>query len=161
MSWALQLAIAAVIFAAGGAAGIKWELGVQARATLAAADVRAIDARRQIKAIDKGATAHVTALATINNQLGDAREKIASLSGRECLDADTVGLLNDIGGEPVRALAGEPARAPATSAPGGGLRFATERDAAGAIAVCRARYAEVSSQINQILDIEKGRHPPD
>ena len=161
MSWAMQAAIAAVIFAAGGASGIKWQLGVQARATLAAADVRASDARRQIKAIDKAAVAHVTALATINNQLGDAREKIASLSGRECLDADTVGVLNAIGADPVPAAASELTRAPAAPAAGAGLRFATERDAAGAIAICRARYAEVASQINQILDIEAGRHAND
>lgn len=159
MSWAVQAAIAAVIFAAGGVGGIKWQLGVQARADMVAADARASDARRQIKALDKGATAHVTALAALNNKLGDAREKIASLSGRECLDADTVGMLNDIGGEPVRAAVGEPAGAPNAAAAGGGLRFATERDAAGTIAVCRTRYAEVSSQLNQILDIEEGRHP--
>jgi hypothetical protein len=161
MSWAIQAAIAAVIFAAGGAAGIKWQLGVQARAELAAADLRAADAKRQIKAIDKAASAHLTALATLNNKLGAAREKIASLSGRECFDADTVSVLNDIGGEPVRAAAGEPAGAPTAPAAGSGLRFATERDTAGAIAICRARYAEVASQINRILDIEEARHPPD
>lgn len=160
MSWAAQLAIALVIFAAGGAGGIKWQLGVQARADLAAAEARASDARRQIKAIDKAASAHVTALAAINNQLGAAREKIATLSDRECLDADTVGVLNATGGEPVRAAAGEPAGAPAAVATSGDLRFATERDAANAIAICRARYAEVSSQLRQILDIEEARHPP-
>ena len=160
MSALAQLAIALVIFAAGGAGGIKWQLGVQARAELAAAEVRASEAKRQIKVIDRAAGEHVTALAKINTKLGDAREKIALLSGRECLDADTVGVLNAIGGEPVPAAASEPAGPPATIATGGGIRFATERDTAGAIAFCRARYAEVSGQTNQILDIEAARSPP-
>lgn len=154
----MQLAIAAIIFVAGGAGGIKWQVGVQARAELAAADARASEAKKQIKVSDAAATTHAAALATVNNKLGDAREKIALLSGRECLAADTVSLLNAIGGEPVPAAAGQFEGAPPAPAAGGGLRFATERDAAGAIAVCRARYAEVASQVNQILDIEEARH---
>ena len=161
MSWAVQAVIAAIIFATGAAGGVKWQLGVQARADLAAADLRALDAKRQIKIIDAAAVKHVKTLATLNNQLGDAREKIAALSGRECLDAGTVGLLNNIAADPVPATAGEPASAPGAAAAGVGLRFATERDIASAIAICRTRYAEVSSQLNQILDIEEARHPPD
>lgn len=157
MSWAVQAVIAALIFVAGGAGGIKWQLGVQARADLASADLRSRDATRQIKVIDTAATAHVTALATINQKLGDAREKIANLSGRECFDAGTVGVLNAIGDQPVRTAAGEFEGATPVTASGGGLRYSTDRDAAGAIAVCRARYAEVSSQVNQILDIEEVR----
>ncbi len=161
MSWAAQAVIAALIFLAGGAGGIKWQLGVQAQDELAAADLRASDAKRQIKVIDKAAGAHAAALAKVNNQLGDAREKIASLSGRECFGGDVVGVLNAIGGEPVQAAASESASASSAVASGSGLRFATERDAAGAIAICRARYSEVSSQLNQILDIEAERRPPD
>ncbi|MDO8778116.1 MAG: hypothetical protein Q7K57_57240 [Burkholderiaceae bacterium] len=159
MSWAVQAAIAALIFAAGGAGGAKWQLGVQARADLAAADVRASDSKQQIKVIDRAAGVHVAALATVNNQLGDAREHIAKLSGRECLGAGTVSVLNAIGDQPVPAAAVDAASAPAALASGGGLRFATDRDTAGAIAICRARYAEVASQVNQILDIEDARHP--
>ena len=158
MSWAVQAVIAALIFVAGGAGGIKWQLGVQAREQLAAADLRASDAARQIKEIDKASGAHVTALANINQKLGDAREKIANLSGRECFDAGTVGVLNDIGGQPMPATSGELEGATPATASGSGLRYSTDRDAAGAIAVCRARYAEVSSQVNQILDIEESRH---
>jgi len=158
VSWAAQAVIAALIFMAGGAGGIKWQLGVQAREQLAAADVRASEAAKQIKVIDKAATAHVTALANINNKLGDAREKIA-LSGRECLDAGTVGVLNAIGDESMPAPAGIAEGAPAAVAAGSGLRFATERDAASALAICRARYVEVSGQVNQILDIEDARNP--
>ena len=160
MSIFAQLIIALGIFVLGGAGGIKWQLGVQARADIAAADARQSDVKQQRQFGDKAATTHATTLATLNNKLGDAREKIALLSGRECLDADTVGMLNNIGSEPVPAAAGEPAGASNAVAAGGGLRFATERDAANAIAVCRARYAEVASQINQILDIEDQRNLP-
>jgi hypothetical protein len=155
----LAAAIAAA-FAIGGATGIQWQLGVQARADLAAAEVRKSDERRQYLAQDKAAGAHVAALATLNNQLGHAREKIALLSGRECFGADTARLLNTIGTEPSPTPAAEPAGAPPAPAAGADIRFTTERDAAGYIALCRARYAEVASQVNQILDIEEARHPP-
>ncbi|MBP8285387.1 MAG: hypothetical protein KAX57_00955 [Rhodoferax sp.] len=157
MSPALIIALAAAVFAAGGATGIKWQIGVQARATLAAQTAREGDAKRQVRAIDTASTTHVATLARLNNQLGTAREQIALLSGRECLDAGTVGLLNAIGHQPMPAAAPEPAdQAPATAA-GAGIRFATERDTASAIATCRARYAELSSQLDQILDIEDAR----
>jgi hypothetical protein len=157
----LVVMLAAVVtFAAGGVGGVKWQKGVQAREELAAAQIRASESRRQIRVIDKVATAHVATLAKVNNQLGDAREKIASLSGRECFDAGTVGVLNAIGGEPVRTTASELAGTARATASGAGLRFATERDAASAIAVCRARYAQVSDQLNAILDIEEARQAP-
>ena len=159
MSLLAQLVLALAIFAVGGATGIKWQIGVYAQAQLADDEVRASDARRQIRTNDQAATRHAGALASLNTKLGDAREKIATLSGRECLDADTVGLLNDIGDQPVPAASGDPADQAPAIAVGGGLRFATDRDTAGAIAVCRARYAEVSSQVNKILDIEEARHP--
>jgi hypothetical protein len=159
VSWAARLIILLALFAVGGAAGIKWQIGQQARIDLAAADLRASDVRQQRLLGDKAATNHSAALATINNKLGDAREKIALLSGRECFDAGTVGMLNHIGGEPVPAAASEPAGAPGATATGAGLRFATERDAAAAIATCRAGYAGLSSQLNQILDIEDRRSP--
>lgn len=157
--WRLWAA-ASVIFAAGGAGGIKWQQGVQARADLAAAEARATEARRQIRAMDKAATQHAAALTTLNKQLGSANAKIATLSGRECLDSDLVGLLNTIGDQPVRATARDADHAPPALAPAGGLRFATDQDTAHAIATCRAGYAALSSQINQILDIEDRRNPP-
>jgi len=161
MSWAIQAALAAVLFAAGGAAGIKWHAGQDAIAAQQAEAARQSDARQQYLIGDKAATSHARALATVNNQLGAAREKIATLSGRECFGADTAGMLNTIGSEPGPAAASEPAGAPPAAAAGTGLRFTTDRDAAGYIALCRARYAEVSSQVNQILDIEEARHPAD
>ena len=157
MSWAAQLVIAALIFAAGGAGGIKWQLGVQARADLVASEARVSYSRKQIRAIDKAAGIHAVALKTLNKQLGTAREKISTLSGRECLDAGTVRVLNDIGDQPVRTASSDAEGAPPALATGSGLRFSTDRDAATAIATCRATYSEVSSQLNQILDIEDQR----
>ena len=159
MSLLAQLVLALAIFAAGGATGIKWQIGVHAQAELAADEIRASDSKRQIRTNDQAATRHAGALASLNTKLGGAREKIATLSGRECLDADTVGLLNDIGDQPVPAAAGDPAGASSAVATGTGLRFATDRDTAGFIALCRARYAEVSGQLGRILDIEDARHP--
>ena len=69
MSWAAQAVIAALIFAAGTAGGIKWQLGVHAREQLAAADLRASDAARQIKVIDKAATAHEVDKVQIRTQI--------------------------------------------------------------------------------------------
>ena len=160
MSLLAQIVIALAIFAAGAAGGIKWELGVQARAELAVAEVRATDARRQIRVGDQAAANHASELAIINNKLGDARAQIATLSGRECLSAGTVGMLNAIGDQPVPAAAGQPAGETAATAAGTGIRFSTDRDTASAIAVCRARYAEVSDQLNQVLDIEDARYSP-
>lgn len=155
--WA-KLVLLLVAFAAGGAVGIKWELGVQARADVAAADARMADAKVQFRTADKAAGKQANTLAKINNQLGDAREKIANLSGRECLSGDTVRVLNTIGSEPVPAAASDPASAAAAAAAGTGIRsFATERDTAGYIALCRARYAEVAGQLDQILDVEDAR----
>lgn len=160
MSPLLIAALAAAIFVAGGAAGIKWHAGQDAIAAKEAQDLRDSDARQMVRITDTAATRHAKALATVNDKLGAAREKIATLSGRECFGADTTGVLNAIGTDHNPAAAPEPAGAPPAAAPGTGLRFTTDRDAAGYIALCRARYAEAASQVNQILDIEDARHPP-
>lgn len=159
MSWAAKLVILLSIFGLGMAAGVKWQLGVQARADMLTAQVRALGAEKQRLAGDAAAINHAVALADINKKLGDQRAYIAKLSGRECLGAGTVGLLNGAGGEPVPAAASDPASAAAAVASSAGFRFATERDVADAIAGCRAGYAGLSSQLNQILDIEDGRDP--
>lgn len=149
MSWAAQLVIALALFAGGVATGIKWHAGQDAIAARAADEARQTDARQQRQFNDQAGGKQAAALARINNQLGDARETIAQLSGRDCLGAGTVRVLNDIGGEPLRAAAGQPAGTPAAAA--------TDRDVADQIAICRSRYAEVASQLNQILDIEDRR----
>lgn len=156
----IQIVAAVAIFLAGSAAGIKWHAGQDAIAAQAAAKAREKDIDDQRKAGDKAAFRQADRLATINNQLGDARGKIARLSGRECLSADTVGLLNSIGADPVRTTASEPAGMPAAAAADQGLRFATDSDTADAIAICRAKYTGVSGQLNEILDLEERRHPP-
>lgn len=153
MSLALQLALALVIYAGGLATGIKYHAGVIAQRDLAAANLVKSDQIQQRKFNDKVAGQHAATVDRISNQLGNAREKIASLSARECLDADTVGVLNSIGAEPGGAPARQPAGAPQAAA--------TDRDVSTAIATCRAWYGEVASQLNQILDIEDRRHPPD
>lgn len=124
------------------------------------ADLLKADAKEQARNNQKAAGAHAAELVTINQQLGAAREKIATLSGRRCFGGDTVRVLNAIGpGEPGPASASEPAGQAATAAADTDERFATERDVASFVALCRARYAEVASQLNQILDIEDKRWP--
>lgn len=128
---------------------------------------RESDARQQRRINDQAAGAHARTVATLNTQLGDARAQIALLSDRQCLDAGTVRMLNGIGasGLGVRAPAGEPpgaAAAAAGSGPDGApAGYASERDTASHIALCRARYAEVSGQLNQILDVEERRRASD
>ncbi|MEC5213334.1 hypothetical protein RCH06_001880 [Polaromonas sp. CG_9.5] len=151
MSWALQLVLALVIFTAGGAAGIKYHVGIDAKRELVAKELRESDSRQRRKFSDQAADSHASAVATLSNQLGDAREKIAKLSGRACLDAGTVGMLNAIGSQPVRAVASDVA-SPAQAA-------ASDRDVSRAIADCRASYGAVADQVNQILDIEERRYP--
>ena len=75
-------------------------------------------------------------------------------------------MLNNIGaptGLGVRAPAANPAGAPpapAAPVPDDTTGYAIERDTADHIATCRASYAVVSDQLNQILDFEYKRHPP-
>lgn len=139
--------------------------GDRARVTQAAkdkteADALKVDLAEQARNASKAAGNHAAELVAINQQLGTAHEKIAQLSGRRCLDSGTVRMLNTIGGDqPGPAAARQPAGAPEAAAPAADDRFATERDVAGYIATCRAWYAEVASQLNQILDIEDARWP--
>lgn len=129
-----------------------------------ARELREADARQLRLQADRKVGEHAAALAEINTQLGDARAHIAKLSDRRCLDAGTVGVLNAIGkptaGLGLRAPAGDPAGAPAAAAgpaADAAAGYASERDAAEHIGLCRARYAAVSDQLNKILDIEEAR----
>lgn len=154
MSILAQIAIAFLIFAAGTATGIRWHVGQDAIAENAAREQRDAFARSQRRFNDDQAGRHAGELATLNTKLGDARAQLAKLSGRTCLDAGTVGVLNATGVQQPGAAAGQPADA--ASAPA-----ASDRDVAEYIATCRTRYGEVSEQLNRILDIEDRRHPPD
>lgn len=151
------LAAIGALLALGFAGGIKYHADADAREARQAQELRESDARQQRAFGDLAAGRHAAAVSTLQTQLGNAREKIAALSGRECLDPGTVRLLDAIGTGPVRAPAGEPARAAEAPAADPG-RPASDRDAARAIAACRGAYAELSSQLNQILDIEERRH---
>lgn len=163
----------ALLLGAAGAAYSTWQVqewrwGNKEVARLVAEQqaetARQLEARQQREAAATAASKHAARVAVLSTQLGDARAHIARLSDRQCLAAGTVRMLNGIGasGLGVRAPAANPASAPpapAALAPDDAPGYATERDTAEHIAICRARYAEVSSQLHQILDIEDARHP--
>ncbi len=149
------------LFGAGAWTGDRWRQGRVAVAALEARE-NAIDLQRvQRRAADVSALQHAKRVRQLNTQLGAAHARIAQRDSRDCIDPGTVGLLNHIGGDSMRTPASEPATAaPAPAADpshGGGLRWSTSRDIANALAECRARYAEVSSQVNAILDIDERR----
>ncbi len=168
------VAVAVAAAALGGTAAWRtqeWRYGAIEAKRLqderVATEARETDARQQRAFNDRAAGTHAAALAGVNTQLGKARAQIALLSsGRQCLDAGTVRMLNDIGkpagGLGVRAAAGQPAgAAPAAAGSGADAAgYASERGAAEQIAACRAQYAELASQINQILDIHDARERP-
>lgn len=128
-------------------------------------EARQSDARQQRKFSDQSAGAHARTVATLNAQLGDARAHVATLSDRQCLDAGTVRLLNATGRLPggvglrtsASHLAGPAAAPTGSGADVGTGGYATERDTAAHIAICRAGYAALADQVNQILDIEYQR----
>lgn len=163
--WAYVLAL---LVGAGGAAWGTWQVQEWRWTANTAAQreaehqARETDARQQRHFADQAAARHAAALATVQTQLGDARAHIARLSDRPCLSAGTARMLNNIGasGLGVRAPAANPAGAPpapAAPAPDDAPGYASERDTAEHIAICRASYAAVSDQLNQILDIEDER----
>ena len=132
---------------------------------LAAAAAEAWRAAEREQA-DAAAAAHAAELVSINKQLGGARAHIEKLSDRQCLGAGTVRVLNRIAADSagvgdVRAAAGDPSGAAPTPSPAAHDaahdEYASERDVSEFIAVCRAQYGEVSSRLNQVLDIEEAR----
>ena len=152
MSILAQLAIALALLMTGFGGGVKYHAGVVAKRDLAAADLQKSDRIQQRKFSDVASGKQAATVATLSTQLGDARVQISKMSGRECLDADSVRVLNAIGAEPGGATASQPAGTPQA--------VATDRDVGTAIATCRAWYGQVSGQLNQILDIEDRRYPP-
>lgn len=170
MNLGIQLVVALAILLAGVAGGIKWHAGQDAIAAQAAAKLQkqADDLKReneadQRKLADKAAGSQAATLVTINNKLGAAYATISKLTARDCLDPASVGVLNGIGatqtGAAVATPSGNPASAPSTTSPAGGLRWSSSVDLANGYAFCRAQYAEVNGQLNQILDIEDQRNP--
>lgn len=136
----------------GAVGGWEWRDGVHAKAELRIQQERA----RALKAMedqqDRTSLAYANRVSELAQNLGDARVKLYSrTSGKPCLNAAAVGLLNDIGPPlHVPAVAGQPASPPAAAA--------TDRDVADALAVCRGGYVRLSEQVNSILDIEDARH---
>lgn len=184
-SWAVRVAAAALPFvllgvacAAAGAAG-GWHFTGQAwqarydREALSRLEAqrladKAADFKRQAEraTADKAAGGHAKTLETLHNQLGGAHAQIALLSSHQCLDAGTVRMLNDIGApgaaaDDVRAAAGDSARAAPTPSPAAhdAAGYASERDVAEGLVVCRTGYEALSSQLHSILDIEDARQP--
>ena len=164
-SHGLAALVAAAIAGAGAWQVQDWRFGQREaerlRAEQQADELRQADARQQRQLNDRKAGEHAAFVAGLNTQLGDAHALIAKLSDRRCLDRSTVGVLNAIGkpapGD-VRANPGDAAgEAPAAARSADDGEGASERDTAEHIALCRARYAEVSSQLNKILDIEERR----
>lgn len=156
--WAWGAALAVALFLGGAKMGAAWQAGVYARAQAVAADALASDVRFLQRQGAKAAAGHAEAMVVINKTLGDQRAKIAKLSGRECLGAGTVSMLNGTAtGQLLPTVAGEPDGAAAAVAAGDYERYATDADAADAIAICRAGYAGLASQLNAILDIEGAR----
>ena len=164
-----------LIVGAAGAAYSTWQVqewrwGHKEVARLVAEQqaetARQLEARQQREAAATAASKHAARVAALSNQLGDARAQIATLSAdRQCLDARTVGMLNHIGTASslgLRTSTGAPAGASTTTAtaqadnaPSTG--YASERDTAEWIAICKTRHDELASQVNRILDIEERR----
>ena len=148
---AAGVALAALL---GFAGGWEWRDGVHAKAELRLQQERA----RALKAMeaqqDRTSLAYANRVSELAQNLGDARVKLYSrTSGKPCLSAGAVSLLNDIGPPLyVSVAAGQPASSPAASA--------TDRDVADALAICRGGYVRLSEQVNAILDIEDARHRP-
>lgn len=165
---------AALVAAALAGAGTwrlqEWRWGAKEAQRLdaerQAIEARETDARQQRQFNATASGRHAATVASLSTKLGDARAQIATLSAdRQCLDARTVGMLNNLGtsgGFGLRAAPGQPAgtaaaaaTAQADGAPSTG--YASERDTAEWIAICRTRYEEVANQVNEILDIEGRR----
>ncbi len=148
----------------------EWRWGAKEAQRLAAERVadeaRQSDAKQQRQFNDTASGRHAAAVANLSNKLGDARAQIATLStSSQCLDARTVGMLNNLGttgGLGLRTPASQSAGAAAAVAapetdhtPTTG--YASERDTAEWIAICKTRHDELANQVNEILDIEDRR----
>lgn len=103
---------------------------------------------------------HVETVDQLKTQLSDAQQQLAQLTtGRYCLSAAAVRVLNRTGRVPAPTAAS--AEAPGTPErledDRAGEPFATDHDAAVALAECRTQYGVVSDQLNKIIDIELER----
>lgn len=102
---------------------------------------------------------HAEVVRILNEDLDEAHAQLARLTtGRRCLDAPAVRVLNRTGRVPAPAArADETPTAPEGPPDDGPEQYATDFDAAAAIAECRTQYAAVADQLNKIIDIEQER----
>lgn len=146
---AVGLILAALL---GFGVGWEWRDGVHAKAELRVQQERA----RALKAMeaqqDATSLTYANRVSELAQNLGDARVKLYSrTSGKPCLDAGAVSMLNDIApGLRMPAAASQPTSPSAAAA--------SDRDVADALAICRSSYARLSEQVNSILNIEDARH---
>lgn len=155
-----QLTAGAILLASvlGFFGGKRWEEGAQALALEAQKAQYEKTLHDQKVTADKEGMSHAETIDTLNLQLRNVDKKLAaSTTGRACLSARAVGLLNAINvpRADVGASAAQPANAPEAAA--SDPLFATDRDIADAIAVCRTEYTKLADQLNSILDIEDQR----
>lgn len=169
-TYAATALVAAAIAATGAWRVQEWRWGAKEARRMEierqAEEARQTDAKQQRQFNDTASGRHAATVATLSNKLGDARAQIATLSAdRQCLDARTVGMLNNLGTASslgLRSPAGESAgKAAAVAAPETdhtpASGYASERDTAEWIAICKTRHDELASQVNKILDIEERR----
>jgi hypothetical protein len=117
MSWGLQLVIALAIFAGGGAAGIKYHVGVIAQRDLAAQGATAKELHRKTERIDVASVGHETDKAKIRTEFLTITEEVERVVEKPvyrdiCFDDDGLRLIT-------RAIGrGAPPGEPSPAVPG-------------------------------------------
>lgn len=141
----LTVGIGATALVLGFWGGVEWQQGRDAIALQKAQQ----GLRELANKVDIEGLNHANTRDKLAALQADKRLKIYGLTtGRECLSAGAVRLLNSPAGD-VPSAASEPASAAGA--------FATDRDVGDALARCRGEHAKLSDQLNGILDIEEGR----
>lgn len=161
-SIAMRLLFTLIAFFVGVIIGIDYHQGKVAEDKLEAVNNSIEMSRLARQMMDAKAMTHTQTIRKLSTQLGDARATIAKLESRDCLDPGTVGVLNSIGMPTNGATTSQPQGQAGTAASNKGdglvgLRYSTNKDLADALAICRAGHEALSSQLNQILDIEDRR----
>lgn len=147
------------VFLLGMWLGYQWHAGIAARTQIQARQTAEKNRQVMQDMADQRAMGHAEQISKLSKQLGAAHARISQLTRRDCLDPGTVGMLNAIGTAlPAAASQSEDQATTIASNPGHGLRFSTNADLAQQIAVCRTAHAELTDQLNAILDIEEARH---
>lgn len=98
MTWPLQLVLALVIFAAGGASGIKYHAGVDAQLELAALEGTAKEAAKRLVRGDKAAVAHETDKVQIRTEFIPITQEVENVVEKPfyrdiCFDDDGLRLI--------------------------------------------------------------------